>query len=119
MLGTTRDAVTVMADPVVGPGGCIVTSGAKTVDARIEEALARARAALCSPADPLTSSYDGAAGMGLPGMGLPGTAPPGAVRRRHCEPGHLAQGKVDAAQSCGSPPGDRPDPLRGRHERDR
>jgi flagellar assembly protein FliH len=72
MLGTSRGAVTVMADPVVGPGGCIVTSGAKTVDARIEEALARARAALCSPADPLTSSYDGAAGYGAAGYGAAG-----------------------------------------------
>jgi flagellar assembly protein FliH len=64
MLGGGRDAVTVMADPVVGPGGCIITSGARTVDARIEEALARARAAFCNPVDGSASSHDGAAGHG-------------------------------------------------------
>jgi flagellar assembly protein FliH len=42
--------VSVVTDPAVGPGGCIITSGAKTVDARIEEALARARTAFCGPA---------------------------------------------------------------------
>lgn len=41
------NAVTVVADPAVGAGGCTVTSGAKTVDARIEHALARAREAFC------------------------------------------------------------------------
>ena len=95
MLGTSRDAVTVMADPVVGPGGCIVTSGAKTVDARIEEALARARAALCSPADPLTSSYDGAAGYGAAGRdtGRGGTVSPAISLRE----------RLDAAKAAARP----------------
>jgi len=41
--------VSVVADPSVGPGGCIVTSGARTADARIEAALARAREVFCAP----------------------------------------------------------------------
>jgi flagellar assembly protein FliH len=64
MLGGARDSVTVVADPNVGPGGCIVTSGAKTVDARIEEALNRARATFCSPGSTVRDSYEGAAGHG-------------------------------------------------------
>src|SRR5579875_1443527 len=38
-------AVTVVADPGVEPGGCIVTVGATTIDARVGQALARAREA--------------------------------------------------------------------------
>ncbi|HMK98124.1 MAG TPA: FliH/SctL family protein [Acidimicrobiales bacterium] len=42
--------VSVVADPSVGPGGCIVTSGGKTADARIEASLDRAREAFCASA---------------------------------------------------------------------
>jgi flagellar assembly protein FliH len=41
--------VTVVPDPAVDDGGCIVTAGAKTADARIEEALQRAKKALLEP----------------------------------------------------------------------
>ncbi|MGH9106143.1 MAG: FliH/SctL family protein [Acidimicrobiales bacterium] len=51
-LGSGQQHVRVVADPRVGPGGCMVTAGAKTADARIEEALARAREAFCSPPQP-------------------------------------------------------------------
>lgn len=47
-LGKSRAEVAIVADPAVGPGGCIVTSAAKTVDARVEQALVRAREAFCS-----------------------------------------------------------------------
>jgi flagellar assembly protein FliH len=68
-LGDSHYGVRVVADPSVGPGGCIVTSAAKTVDARIEEALARAGAVFCSPltgtaeADE-ANSYEHAPGYG-------------------------------------------------------
>ena len=45
-LGAAFEHVTIKADETVGPGGCIVSSGPTTADARIEEALSRARAAL-------------------------------------------------------------------------
>jgi flagellar assembly protein FliH len=67
-LGDSRYGVSVVVDPGVGPGGCIVTSAAKTVDARIEEALERARAAFF--AEPSADgpepagSYDRAGGHG-------------------------------------------------------
>jgi len=62
---TNLHGATVVADPAVGPGGCIVTSGAKTVDARIEHALARAREAFCRPPEAeCPNSFDGAAGHG-------------------------------------------------------
>ena len=48
-LGRTGQTVDVLADPEVGPGGCIVTTGAKFVDARIEQALARAREVFLGP----------------------------------------------------------------------
>lgn len=51
--------LTILAGPEVGPGGCIVTSGAKTADARIEEALARARVALLSEAAPAEAGTGG------------------------------------------------------------
>jgi flagellar assembly protein FliH len=56
--------VVVIADPAVGPGGCVVSSGAKTVDARIEQAMARARDAMCAPADVVANHYQDAAGYG-------------------------------------------------------
>jgi len=43
-------AVTIVTDPAVGPGGCVVTCGGTTVDARVAEALRRARTAFCEPA---------------------------------------------------------------------
>jgi flagellar assembly protein FliH len=45
-------ALQLTADPAVAPGGCVLTSGASTVDAGIDAALARVRAALDLPADP-------------------------------------------------------------------
>lgn len=45
-LGPAWRHVTIKADETVSPGGCTVSSGATTADARIEEALSRARAAL-------------------------------------------------------------------------
>jgi flagellar assembly protein FliH len=70
LAATRRDGLVVRADPAVGLGGCIVTSGATTVDARIEEALLRARAAFCEPnADPDASPYQTAAGYGPPSLG--------------------------------------------------
>jgi flagellar assembly protein FliH len=65
-----RESLVVRADAAVGPGGCIVTSGATTVDARVEEALLRARAAFCEPnADPDANPYQTAAGYGPPSLG--------------------------------------------------
>jgi flagellar biosynthesis/type III secretory pathway protein FliH len=70
-LGDSRYGVSVVPDPGVGAGGCIVTSAAKTVDARIEEALERARAAFyASPSaegQDGASSYDRAGGHGQEG----------------------------------------------------
>ena len=40
------DGVRVVADPTVGPGGCMVDAGDTRVDGRIDAALARARNAL-------------------------------------------------------------------------
>lgn len=50
-LGNGAQKVTVVADPAVSRGGCTVTSGATKVDARLMEALARAREAFCAPDD--------------------------------------------------------------------
>jgi flagellar assembly protein FliH len=73
LAATRREGLVVRADPAVGPGGCIVTSGATTVDARVEEALLRARAAFCEPnADPDASPYQTAAGYGPPSLGAAG-----------------------------------------------
>lgn len=44
-LGRRGQQVDIVADPSVGPGGCAVSSGARFVDARVEQALARARLA--------------------------------------------------------------------------
>ncbi len=67
---TRRDGLVVRADPAVGPGGCVVTSGATTVDARVEEALLRARAAFCDPnEDPDANVYQTAAGYGPASLG--------------------------------------------------
>lgn len=67
-LGDSRYGVSVVADPSVGPGGCIITSAAKTVDARIQEALERAKAAFyaepSAEADGGPGAYDRAAGHG-------------------------------------------------------
>ncbi len=46
---STGAAVSIVADPAVGPGGCTVTCAGTTVDARVTEALSRARAAFCEP----------------------------------------------------------------------
>ena len=51
--GPSLEHVTFQADETVGAGGCIVSSGARTADARIEEALARARAALLAESPPV------------------------------------------------------------------
>ncbi|MGA3220702.1 MAG: FliH/SctL family protein [Acidimicrobiales bacterium] len=48
-LGSTAAAVTIVTDPAVGPGGCAVMCAGTTVDARVAEALRRARAAFCEP----------------------------------------------------------------------
>ncbi|HXR23632.1 MAG TPA: FliH/SctL family protein [Acidimicrobiales bacterium] len=70
LAATRRDSLVVRADPAVGLGGCIVTSGATTVDARVERALLRARAAFCEPnEDPDASPYQTAAGYGPPSLG--------------------------------------------------
>jgi len=50
-------ALELTADPNVAPGDCVLTSGASTVDAGIDAALARVRAALDLPAE--TPSTDG------------------------------------------------------------
>jgi flagellar assembly protein FliH len=75
--GTVTDSrygLTVVVDANVGAGGVIVTCAARTVDARIEEALARAQAVFCheGPAegDEATGTYDKAAGHGAgPALG--------------------------------------------------
>jgi flagellar assembly protein FliH len=41
--------VAIVADPSVGPGGCVVSCSGTTVDARVSEALRRARDAFCEP----------------------------------------------------------------------
>ncbi len=70
LAATRRDSLFVRADPAVGLGGCIVTSGATTVDARVEQALLRARAAFCEPnEDPEANAYQTAAGYGSPSLG--------------------------------------------------
>jgi flagellar biosynthesis/type III secretory pathway protein FliH len=70
LAATRRDSLVVRADAAVGAGGCIVTSGATTVDARVEEALLRARAAFCEPnVDPDANPYQTAAGYGPPSLG--------------------------------------------------
>ncbi len=48
-LGRPQPAVTIVTDATVGPGGCVVTSGGSTIDARVAEALRRARQAFCEP----------------------------------------------------------------------
>ncbi len=40
------EAITIVADPAVGAGGCVLEVGAALVDARIEQALARVRKVL-------------------------------------------------------------------------
>jgi len=47
-LGTAA-GVTIVADPAIGPGDCVVTCASTTVDARVSEALRRARAVFCEP----------------------------------------------------------------------
>jgi flagellar biosynthesis/type III secretory pathway protein FliH len=42
-------SVTIVTDPAVGAGGCVVMCGGTTVDARVSEALRRARDAFCAP----------------------------------------------------------------------
>jgi flagellar assembly protein FliH len=70
LAATRRDSLVVRADAAVGAGGCIVTSGATTVDARVEDALLRARAAFCEPnVDPDANPYQTAAGYGPPSLG--------------------------------------------------
>jgi flagellar assembly protein FliH len=70
MVATRNDSLIVRADATVGPGGCIVTSGATTVDARVEEALLRAREAFCEQNDAAeTGPYGTAAGYGVPALG--------------------------------------------------
>jgi flagellar assembly protein FliH len=51
-LRPSLEHLTYQADETVGAGGCIVSSGARTADARIEEALSRARAALLAESPP-------------------------------------------------------------------
>ena len=65
-LGRGGQAVEVLPDPEVGPGGCIVTSGAKFVDARVEQALARAREVFLGPVGDLLADEgpDGGATTG-------------------------------------------------------
>ena len=46
-LGNGAQQVTLVADPAVGAGGCIVSSGATSVDARLGVALEAARQAFC------------------------------------------------------------------------
>ena len=48
-LGGTVSGVTLVADAAVGTGGCVVSCGGTTVDARVAEALRRAREAFCAP----------------------------------------------------------------------
>ena len=48
-LGGTVSGVTLVADAAVGTGGCVVSCGGTTVDARVAEALRQAREAFCAP----------------------------------------------------------------------
>jgi flagellar biosynthesis/type III secretory pathway protein FliH len=48
-LGSPVPAVTIVTDTAVGTGGCVVTCAGTTVDARVAEALLRAREAFCEP----------------------------------------------------------------------
>ncbi len=43
--------VSIVIDPAVGPGGCVVSCRGTTVDARVAEALRRAREAFCELAE--------------------------------------------------------------------
>jgi flagellar assembly protein FliH len=45
-LGAVTDAVTVIADPAIEPGGCILEVGDSRIDAQLGSALDRVRAAL-------------------------------------------------------------------------
>ena len=48
-VGNTAAGATIVTDPAVGPGGCVVNCGGTTVDARVAEALRRARPPSASP----------------------------------------------------------------------
>jgi flagellar biosynthesis/type III secretory pathway protein FliH len=48
-LGRPVPAATIVTDAAVEPGGCVVTCGGNTIDARVAEALRRAREAFCEP----------------------------------------------------------------------
>jgi flagellar assembly protein FliH len=67
-LGNGAQQVTLVADPAVGAGGCIVSSGATSVDARLSVALEAARQAFCE---------------GTEEPGGPGPASSGAGGHRH------------------------------------
>jgi flagellar assembly protein FliH len=70
-LGNATTGVTVVADPSVGPGGCVVTCSGTTVDARVAEALRRARAAFCEP-PPADGTATGEAAAAEAGTGRTG-----------------------------------------------
>lgn len=61
-LGNGAQMVTVVADPAVSRGGCIVTSGATRVDARVPEAIERARQAFLG--HPISTAEPGAGSPG-------------------------------------------------------
>jgi flagellar assembly protein FliH len=70
-LGNNAPAVTVVADPTIGRGGCVITCGGTTVDARVAEALRRARAAFCEPLAPADAGApDAGTGHGGAGDGF-------------------------------------------------
>ncbi|MFM7537320.1 MAG: FliH/SctL family protein [Acidimicrobiales bacterium] len=50
--GPAGASLEVVADPSVGRGGCIVEAGAARVDARLDTAMARVRAALATEVEP-------------------------------------------------------------------
>lgn len=65
LVGSLHQQVSVVADASLAPGECVVTCGAKTADARVEEALQRARQVFCAP-----GAAPGAA-AGAPGEAIP------------------------------------------------
>jgi flagellar assembly protein FliH len=77
---STGTSVSIVTDPAVGPAGCIITCAGTTVDARVAEALGRARAAFCEPAT-TDADQPGAPFAGAPGAGAPEVG--GQRGRRH------------------------------------
>ncbi len=102
LAGAGDAGVTVVNDPAVGPGGCVVSCRGTTVDARVAEALRRARDAFCelpeAPGGPTDEPEALARRVLEPGAFAPGAAAPGAVA-----PGAFAPGASPACPRCSCP----------------